>query len=447
MRSSSDLLYAARAARPFEVWGHVIGIKGPVVTAALPSAAIGDLCVISTRSGKVTARVVGFQGETASLAPFHTPDGVGAGYAVLNTGRSVTVSVPAQPQGWVLDALGVPLTRGCGTYERVELPLHSPPPEALCREPIRERFESGVNVIDAMCTIGQGQRLGLFAPAGAGKSTLLGMLARHADADACVIGLIGERGREVREFIENILGPAGRSRSVLVVSTSDESAVRRCLASYTATSIAEYLRSRGQRVLLLVDSLTRVVRAMREIGLAAGELPVRHGYTPSVYSELPCLLERPGRSAKGSITAIYSILTNEESPDPIDEEIKSILDGHLSLSRWIALQGTRPALDLTASISRVMSALNTPDHMEAVEAIVALAARLKKDRDLLLFGGKADPELELALESETNLRALLHQRLDDAPSPEETRRQILQHGGRCRERRRAIASATSGESR
>jgi type III secretion protein N (ATPase) len=266
-----------------------------------------------------------------------------------------------------------------------------------------------------------GQRIGLFAPAGVGKSTLLGLLARNAAVDRVVIALVGERGREVQEFLEESLGPEGRARSVVVVSTSDESSLRRFAAAQTATAIAESYRAAGKRVLLLVDSLTRASRALREIGLAAGELPVRQGYTPSVFTELPRLLERPGLTKSGSITALYTVLTaSEQESDPLAEEIKSILDGHLILSEQVAQSGVRPALDIVRSISRLSNQIwesseRGAEQRRAVERCVQIVAQVRRERDLLLLGGTPDRALQAAITADAAIRALLNQRKESAP--------------------------------
>jgi FliI/YscN family ATPase len=277
-----------------------------------------------------------------------------------------------------------------------------------------------VRAIDTFCPIGYGQRLGIFAGAGVGKSTLLGMIARHADVDVCVIALVGERGREVQEFIHECLGEEGLARSVVVVATSDESPLRRLIAPQTATSIAEYYRAQGLRVLLLVDSLTRTARAIREVELAAGEPPVRQGYTSGVYTELPRLLERAGNDDSGSITALYTVLTTgEQDSDPLADEIKSILDGHLVLSQQVQLEGIRPAIDVLRSVSRLREKLQSEEVRVCMENLLTVLGRLRRDRDIVLLGGSPDPALRTALRIEPELKRFLSQRPKDHTTSKE----------------------------
>ncbi|MCL4150428.1 UNVERIFIED_CONTAM: hypothetical protein GTU68_014928, partial [Idotea baltica] len=266
--------------------------------------------------------------------------------------------------------------------------IYNSPPNPLSREKIEKIMHTGISAIDLFCPIGFGQRLGLFASAGVGKSTLLGMIARNSTADINVVALVGERGREVNEFINENLGSSGMQNTIVVFATSDEPALTRQIAAYTATTIAEYFRDKGKKVLLLVDSLTRTARAIREVSLANGELPVRQGYPASVFSELPLLLERTGTNNKGSITAIYTILKNAENEsDPLAEEITSILDGHITLSKDLANQGIRPAIDITNSLSRLESQLLNNEKIKNINAIRIIIAKLERDKELLIFGG------------------------------------------------------------
>lgn len=397
--------------------GIVTAVQGAVVQARIPSVAIGDLCEITTRNDSVIpAQVIAFREDTVTLAPFDSTDGISPGAHVQTTGAVPSIPVSNSMIGQVVDALGKPLNfdthvlsspatlRGSGRS------LSSAAPNPLARKDIDQVFLTGVTAIDCLCTLGRGQRVGLFAGAGVGKSTLLGMIARNADVDVTVIGLIGERGREVNEFLHDCLGVEGLKRAIVVVATSDESSIRRLMAAKAATTIAEHFRSQGKRVLLLLDSLTRTARAMRELGLAAGELPVRQGYTPSVYTELPKLLERAGNDARGSITAIYTVLINSErEADPLAEEIKSILDGHMVLSPSVAQAGIRPAIDLTSSVSRVLSKVCSADKLSVIGTIVRALSRLKNDRDVVLLGGSPDAELKVALQMESELKTLLTQ--------------------------------------
>jgi flagellum-specific ATP synthase len=409
--------------------GVVISVEGPVVSARLPLAGLGDLCSITLRTGKtLQAVVVGFQGDVARLAPYESPDGITPGSPVLSAGLRPMMELPNSPLGGVYDVFGKPLVTSVAPRAPssvLRLPLHRSPPPALSRRSISEPFETGIKVIDGLCSLGVGQRIGLFAGAGVGKSTLLGAIARNSPCDVAVVALVGERGREVGEFLHDALGESGIARSIVIVATSDESALRRSLAAHSATAVAEHYRAQGKKVLLLVDSLTRVARAIREVTLAAGEVPVRQGYTPTVYAELPRLLERSGNDAHGSITAIYTVLTNgEDETDPLAEEAKSLLDGHLYLDSKIAERGIRPAIDPLRSVSRLMSRVRSGDELAAANSLRKALARLRKDKDLLLFGGTPDGELKRFLDAEPKLTAFLSQSPKDFVRIEEASRQL-----------------------
>lgn len=393
--------------------GTVLGVNGPLITARLPFAAIGDVCEIDRAGNPLLARIVAFHEDVAHLAPLDSSEGLHSGARIENTGMPLVVKLPLPLEGRVLDAVGKELqgaktTKAATDYAAVTIERPAPPP--LDRPAIDTAMPTGLRALDAFCTVGRGQRLGLFAGAGVGKSTLLGMIARHAAVDVTVIGLIGERGREVGEFIEQVLGPDGLARAVVVVATSNESAARRAVAPLTATAIAEYFRDQGKNVLLLIDSLTRTARALREVGLAAGEVPVRQGYPPSVYSEMPRLLERAGNTGRGSITAIYTVLTNgEQESDALGDELKSLLDGHILLDPGLAERGVFPAIDLATSISRVHSRLHTRSELDDARVVRKAWSSLKRDKDILMFGGTPDPELRAALAIEDSLKAFLSQ--------------------------------------
>jgi len=406
--------------------GRVTSVRGPVVFATIPHTSIGDLCVIERRDGtSIRSQVVSFQEEQVCLAPFDELDGISPGAPVTSTGSPFAFDISDEIVGRVVNCFAEPITVDDVVTQKSEriarIQASQPPPHPLERPLISTTLETGVTAIDGLCTLGYGQRVGLFAGAGVGKSTLLGMISRRSAVDISVIALIGERGREVREFLEESLGPEGMRRAVVVVATSDESPIRRSLAVETATAIAEYFRHRGKRVLLLVDSLTRAARALREVGLAAGELPIRQGYTASVYMKLPKLLERAGTTQHGSITGIYTVLTNGEvEVDPLGEEIKSILDGHIVLDSKLAERGVRPAIDLTVSVSRVMSRLRSAKALEIAQTVREVLSRLKRDRDLILFGGTPDAALKAALDIEGRLIAALTQRPDEAHTVQHT---------------------------
>lgn len=411
MKFLPNLRELLRKTRPFDIEGTIIATKGPTLTAKLPQVTIGELCTVERSDGStMPAQAIAFENDLVSLAPLDDIQGLNPGSKVTGSGNAPTIKISDNLLGKVVDCLGTPLD-STAEYSGTPRSIYNRPPDPLTRKPIKQIFETGITAIDGLCTIGRGQRVGLFAGAGVGKSTLLGMITRNANVDIVVTALVGERGREVREFIDDCLGPEGMARSVLVVATSDESPLRRMLAPFTATTIAEHFRAQGKNVLLLVDSLTRTARAIREVGLAAGELPVRQGYTPSVYTELPKLLERAGNDACGSLTAIYTVLTNGEGEtDPLGEEIKSILDGHIYLSSVVAQRGIRPAIDLTESVSRVLTAIQPQSYITKIQGVNRMLSRLKRDREILLLGGTPDPELQAALMLESHLERLLNQR-------------------------------------
>jgi type III secretion protein N (ATPase) len=312
------------------------------------------------------------------------------------------------------------------TPERI-VSIYGKPPNAATRPPITEPFETGIRAIDGFCTLGRGQRMAICASAGVGKSTLLASITRGASADVIVVALVGERGREVREFIDTALGAAGLTRSVIVVATSDDSSLLRQTAPYTATAIAEHFRDQGLRVLLIVDSLTRMARAIRETSIAAGEIPVRQGYTNSVYMLLPRLLERAGTSSNGSITAMYTVLTNQDNDtDPLADEVKSLLDGHIMLREELAAKGVFPAIDVTASVSRLFERVT--DHLtrEASYRLRYALSRLWKDRELALLGGAPDNELKKILEQQEALLGLIRQDMHHGIQLSETRKRMIE---------------------
>lgn len=402
--------------RAFEPIGSIVATKGPTLVARMPQVTVGELCIVERADrSTVPAQVIAFDNDLVSLAPLAEVQGISPGARVSGTGVPPSLNVSDALLGKVVDCLGNLIENPGTKVSGPNRPVFKAPPDPLTRKPIKHIFETGITAIDGLCTIGKGQRIGLFAGAGVGKSTLLGMITRNAKVDVVVTALVGERGREVREFIDDCLGPEGMARSVLVVATSDESPLRRMLAPFTATTIAEHFRAQGKNVLLLVDSLTRTARAIREVGLAAGELPVRQGYTPSVFTELPKLLERAGNDDTGSLTAIYTVLTNGEGEtDPLGEEIKSILDGHIYLSSQIAQRGIRPAIDLTDSISRVLTAIQPSSYTTKIKTVIRMISRLKRDREILLLGGTPDPELQAALLMEPQLEKLLSQSPHDS---------------------------------
>ena len=416
------LLDTLQALQPAVARGRVVQALGTTLRVSGLRAHIGQQCLIRDparpQATPLRAEVVGLREHEAILVPLGHLQGVSMGAEVEIIERGALVPVGQGLLGRVLDAFGEPLDGQPPPANTALRPFQSEPPNPLTRRPVEQPFITGVRAIDGLLTVGEGQRLGVFAMAGGGKSTLLGMLARQAQSDVNVIALVGERGREVREFLEDSLGPQGMARSVVVVSTSDRPAMERLRAAQTATAIAESFRAQGQRVLLMMDSVTRYARALREIGLSVGEPAVRRGFPPSVFAELPRLFERAGNDAHGSITAFYTVLAeDEDGSDPVAEETRSILDGHIVLSRQLGQAGHYPAIDVLASASRVFNRVTVPDHQEAALRVRALMAKHEEIRFLLQVGEYApgsDRLADDAIAAQPALQALLRQRPDEA---------------------------------
>lgn len=368
--------------------GRVMKVVGLTIESAGPTAKMNDLCRITSKDGSQTvmAEVVGFRDNRILLMPFDSVEGIGLGAVVENTGEPIKVMVGEELLGTCLDGLGQPLD-GTTLHVTQGYPVDAPPPDPLKRHMISEILPLGVKAVDGLITIGKGQRIGIFAGSGVGKSTLLGMFARNTKADINVIALIGERGREVGEFIERDLGEEGLKRSVIVVATSDKPALIRNKAAKTATAIAEYFRDQGKDVLLMMDSLTRFSMAQREIGLASGEPPVTRGYPPSVYSEMPKLLERAGYAGAGSITGLYTVLVDgDDFNEPIADTARGILDGHIVLSRKLGHKNHYPAIDILQSISRCMSQIATKEHKIAAGKLKNVLSVYNEAEDLINIG-------------------------------------------------------------
>jgi flagellar protein export ATPase FliI len=402
---------------PVQVKGRVTEVIGLVVRAALPQAFMGELCLIYNPRSRVPvkAEVVGFQSGEVLLMPVGDLANIGPQSEVVGTGECLCVPVGESLLGRVLNGAGEAMDAELyGPLECLQqYPIYAPPPDPLRRKRVTQPVSIGVRAIDALLTCGEGQRIGLFAAAGVGKSTLLGMIARNTEAEVNVITLVGERGREVRDFLEHDLGPEGLKRSVVVCATSNEPSLVRLKAAYVGTAIAEYFRDQGKNVMLMMDSVTRFARAQREVGLACGEPPARAGYTPSVFSELPKLLERAGNSDKGSITAFYTVLVaGDDMNEPVADEVRSILDGHIILSRELAGQGHYPAIDVLQSVSRVMSTVAKDDHRAAASRMREVLATYEKQRDLILIGAYekgSDARVDYALRMIDKVNAFLRQ--------------------------------------
>jgi FliI/YscN family ATPase len=412
--------YIARVAavEPAPVVGRVARVVGLLIESIGPAASVGEICEVRTgRSVPLPVEVVGFRDGRLLSVPLGDTTGIRPGDHIVSRGSALTVPVGDALLGRVIDGLGIPIDgRGpLGTVE--DAPLRPEALNPMSREPIREPIGTGVTAIDAMLTCGRGQRIGVFGGSGVGKSTLLGMMARGTEADVVVLGLIGERGREVRSFLEHELGPEGLARSVVVVSTSDSPPLTRQRAAYTATAIAEAFRDRGRNVLLMMDSITRFAMAQREIGLAAGEPPTAKGYPPSVFARLPGLLERAGALRnRGSITAFYTVLVEgDDHNEPIADAVRGILDGHIVLSRDLAARNHYPAIDILPSISRTMPDVTSLQHRQHAAAVRDWLATLRDNEDLVSVGAYvagSNPRIDLALAKRDAIGRFLCQSAD-----------------------------------
>lgn len=410
--------------------GKVVKVVGLTIESIGPDAKLNDLCRIILDRAKneyVMAEVVGFRDKLLLLMPFDSVEGIGVGCVVENTGHPLSVLVGDEVLGHTLDGIGRP-TDVTMLDLREEYPVEAMPPDPMKRKIIDEVLPLGVKAVDGLITVGKGQRIGIFAGSGVGKSTLLGMFARNTKADINVIALIGERGREVREFIERDMGEEGMKRSVVIVATSDKPALIRNKAAKTATAIAEYFRDQGKDVLLMMDSLTRFSMAQREIGLASGEPPVTRGYPPSVYSEMPKLLERAGTSEKGSITGLYTVLVDgDDFNEPITDTARSILDGHIMLSRKLGHKNHYPAIDVLQSISRVMSSIATREHKAVAGRLKNVLATYQEAEDLINIGAYrngSNKDIDYAIQKIEEVNGFLRQDVYEKFSFEETVEQL-----------------------
>jgi len=421
---------AVQTTNPVDIRGRVEQVVGTIIRAVVPGVKVGELCILKNPwdNFELKAEVVGFIKNVALLSPLGSCQGISPATEVIPTGKILSVPVGPELLGRVVDGLGQAIDGGPELHCRNHYPVFAPAPNPMLRKIISRPLSLGLRSLDGVLTCGEGQRMGIFAAAGGGKSTLLSSIIKGCSAEVCVLALIGERGREVREFIEHDLGPEGRKKAVLVVSTSDRSSMERLKAAYTSTAIAEYFRDQGKSVLLMMDSVTRFGRAQREIGLAAGEPPTRRGFPPSVFSELPKLMERAGNSEKGSITALYTVLVEgDDMTEPIADETRSILDGHIVLSRKLAAKNHYPAIDVQASVSRVMNAIVSKEQKKDAQRLRQILAKYASVELLVQIGEYkqgADKEADDALSHIDKVNAFLKQGLAEKSTFEETLRAL-----------------------
>lgn len=410
--------------------GKVIQVIGLVIEATLPGGKLGELCHIYSQTGtKIRAEVTGFKGERVLLMPLDEIVGISPGARVRRSPRPLSVPVSPLLLGRILDGLGNPIDgKGPIRSEQIQ-PVYNTPPNPLLRSRIKQPLATGIRSIDGLVTLGRGQRVGIFSGSGVGKSVTLGMIARFTDAQVNVIGLIGERGREVREFIERDLGPEGLKRSVVVVATSDQAAMVRIKGALIATALAEYFRDQGMDVMLMMDSLTRVAMAQREIGLATGEPPTTKGYTPSVFALLPRLLERAGCAQIGSITGLYTVLVeSDDLDDPVADAARSILDGHIVLSRKLSTRGHYPAIDVLQSVSRLRTEVTTKEQQGYSQEILEMLANYRESEDLINIGAYnkgSNPKVDRALRNIDRINHFLRQDMNEPAQYNETWEKLI----------------------
>jgi len=408
--------------------GEIKRVTGSIIESRGPAVGVGQLCHIRTRNGgglvrQVRAEVIGFRDNTTVLMPLEKLNGVQPGDTVVSAPAGLEVALGTGLLGRVLDGLGQPIDGRGAVFCPDSAPIDRPAPHPLARAEITEVLCTGIRAIDVALTLGKGQRVGIFAGSGVGKSVLLGEIARHSHAEANVIALVGERGREVGDFIKQNLGAEGLKKSVVVVATADAPPLLKIKAAYTSTTIAEYLRERGMDVLYMMDSLTRVANAQREVGLAAGEPPTSRGYPPSTFSLVPSLTERLGNSARGSITGIYTVLVERDDfTEPVADAVRATLDGHIALSRQLADRGHYPAIDVLASVSRVMRSVVSEEHMDAVRRLRAILSTYQEAEDLIKIGAYVrgtSPPIDMAIDLMPQVNEFLRQRIGESEALEE----------------------------
>lgn len=414
-------------------YGRVKRVVGLMIESQGPESSIGDVCFIhvgTSNKRKIQAEVVGFKDENVILMPYTSIQDISPGSLVEATLKPLEIKVGTGLVGNIVDSLGQPLDGTTLPVGLISVPTEQSPPNPMLRPTIKEAIEVGVRIIDSLLTVGKGQRVGIFAGSGVGKSTLLGMIARNTKADLNVIALIGERGREVREFIERDLGEEGLKRSVVVVATSDQPALMRIKGAHTATAIAEYFRNKGLNVMMMMDSVTRVAMAQREVGLAIGEPPTTKGYTPSVFANLPKLLERTGTNERGSITGFYTVLVDgDDMNEPIADTVRGILDGHFVLSRELANKGQYPAIDVLKSISRIMNHIVSKEHIRAAEKLRDLLSVYINSEDLINIGAYkkgSSKEIDEAIRIYPEIISFLKQSTEEKVSMEEGINRLFQ---------------------
>jgi flagellum-specific ATP synthase len=428
---AGELVDYISSLQTFKKYGKVKRVVGLMIESQGPKSSIGEMCLIhlSETRRTIQAEVVGFKEETVILMPYSNINEISPGSLVEATSNPLTIKVGHSLIGKVVDSLGNPLDGEKLPKGLASAYTEQDPPSPLTRPPINEKIEVGVRAIDSMLTVGKGQRVGIFAGSGVGKSTLLGMIARNTTADLNVIALVGERGREVREFIERDLGEEGLKRSIVVAATSDQPALMRIKGAFTATAIAEYFRDKGLNVMLMMDSVTRVAMAQREVGLAVGEPPATKGYTPSVFAILPKLLERTGTNQNGSITAFYTVLVDgDDLNEPIADTTRGILDGHIVLDRNIANKGQFPAINILKSVSRLMNHLASEDHLRAAEKVRELMSTYSNSEDLINIGAYkkgTSQEIDQAIAYQPKIISYLKQGTSEKVSMKESTAELI----------------------
>ena len=422
-------------ASTLRVRGRVTEITGLIITAAVPGVFLGEMCYVESAHAeeRLKTEVVGFKGEAVFLMPLGEPRGIGPDSVVIPTGQPFSIRAGYGLLGRVLNGIGAPIDGGPGLQDIPGLEdwaVERPSPDPYTRQPVDSVISFGVRAWDGLLTVGRGQRVGLFAGSGVGKSVLMGQIARQTSAEIVVVNLVGERGREVLEFITDSLGEEGLARSVVVTATSNESSLVRLKSCYVATAIAEWFRDQGKDVLFMMDSSTRFARAQREIGLALGEPPARQGYPPSVFAQIPRLMERTGNSDKGSITAMYTVLVQGgDMEEPIADEVRGILDGHVILNRDLGARNHWPAIDILPSLSRVMSGVASPEHKKAAGKLREALANYEKNRDLIILGAYqygSDPAVDYAIDKNEEIEAFLCQGMMESSSFDETVERLVE---------------------